>query len=121
MRKIQIEEQEKLQRFYNNIIEEKLGNEAIQGRVNIIHYLEKATGQDFKGTKDFKEKMERFFIGADKTKGTELKEARKKKGLSQEALAAHLDVSRVYLAQMESNRKPLNTRGIRFLLENAYA
>ena len=45
----------------------------------------------------------------------ELREARKKKGWSQESLSLHLGCSKSFLCQMEKGRKPLNSKALEFI------
>lgn len=108
---------EGLRKLYRLITEGKLGDEQIQKRVNIVRYLERETGQNFRSTDDFKKKMECYFIGQGKMQGADLRKIRKEKGWGQKTLADYLKISRVYLAQMESGRKPLNRGAVNFLYE----
>lgn len=112
MKKVTVEEQDKIKRLYDLIIERKLQS------VFAISYLEKTTGLDFKSTKDFKDKMERFFIGGAPNKGAELKELRKRKGLTLSTLATILGCSARYLKMMESNKRPINRKAVSYLRDS---
>jgi len=115
MKRLSLEELEGLRKLYKLITEKKLGDDLIQERVEIIRYLEQKTGQDFRDTNDFKKKMECYFIGQNKMRGADLRKLRKKKGWTQKVMAEYLNVSRIYLAKMESGGRPLNRGAVNFL------
>lgn len=106
-----------IKKLYRIIKENRLPDSQLDTRVNIVRYLEEVTGNDFKSTKDFHEKMERFLSSQSYT-GNELKEARERKGWNQDALAFKLHTSRQYVGCMEKGTKPLNSKALRFIEEN---
>jgi len=85
-------------------------------RVLLVRVLENATGFQFRNTRDFKEKMEQFFLFGNP--GGILKKARKKRGLTQWQLARQLRVTQSAIARMEAGEIPLNTAAISFIKQN---
>jgi len=85
-------------------------------RVLLVRALENATGFQFRNTRDFKEKMEQFFLFGNP--GGILKKARKKRGLTQWQLARQLRVTQSAIARMETGEIPLNTAAISFIKQN---
>jgi len=85
-------------------------------RVLLVRALENATGFQFRNTRDFKEKMEQFFLFGNP--GGILKKARKKRGLTQWQLARQLGVTQSAIARMEAGEIPLNTAAISFIKKN---
>ena len=85
-------------------------------QVLLMRALENATGFQFRNTRDFKEKMEQFFLFGNP--GGILKKARKKRGLTQWQLARQLRVTQSAIARMEAGEIPLNTAAISFIKKN---
>jgi len=85
-------------------------------RVLLVRALENATGFQFRNTRDFKEKMEQFFLFGNP--GKTLKRIRKERGLTQRQLAEKLFVTQSAVARMEAGDIPLNARAIDFVKKN---
>ena len=80
-----------------------------------IQWLEHITGNDFKCTKDFHNKMEKFF-SKHYYRGADLRKARKWSGMDHSELANWFDVSRNTIKKMETNKKPLSQDAIDFIM-----
>ena len=110
---------EKIKAYYFIICENEIGDnsDALQGKVNIILFLEKELKTNFKDTQDFHRKVAAFFMKKEKFGGTTLREIRNEKGWSRKAMAASLGCSYRHLNRMEQNKVPLSKNALRFVQE----
>ena len=83
-------------------------------QTKLVEWLEYVIKSQFKDTEDFHHKMSRF-LGLMETDGDRLKNARKRKGWTQEWLADYCGVSRSYLADMERGKRVLNNKAGEFI------
>jgi len=92
-----------------------------QARVNYIQMLEKETGIDIKNSQ-YLSIAEKFYKDKQKAQKLEgrLREVRKKKGWSLEAMAAHLGVSIGHLSNMELGRKPLTESALSLIKQHGF-
>ena len=84
-------------------------------RVSAVQWLEHITGYDFKCTKDFHDKMEKFF-SRHYYRGADLRKARKWSGMERSDLADLFGVSINTIKKMETNKKPLSQDAIDFII-----
>ena len=84
-------------------------------RVSAIQWLEYITGYDFKCTKDFNDKMEKFF-SKHYYCSADLRKARKWSGMERSDLADWFRISIHNVKQMETNKKPLSQDAIDFIM-----
>jgi ribosome-binding protein aMBF1 (putative translation factor) len=80
-----------------------------------IQCLEWVTGYSFTCTKDFRNKMERFFT-KHYYRGADLRKARKWSGMDYSELADWFGVSIHTIKQMETNKKPLSQEAVGFII-----
>lgn len=98
-----------IKKLYDAIIQRKIIS------VLAIQWLEHITGYDFKCTRDFHDKMGKFF-GKHYYLGADLRRARKWSGLERSDLADLLGVSVHTIKKMEINKKPLSQDAIDFII-----
>lgn len=103
--------QEKIQWLANFLDKTKNQNDAlsVQKRSLAVLQMELIMDTKFKNTKDYKEKLKNYLITSP-IEGKDLKEARRKDNLTQQALAKQLGVSRALIGHMERNERPLSKK-----------
>jgi ribosome-binding protein aMBF1 (putative translation factor) len=90
-------------------------------RVKTVFNLEHDANMDILTMNDYVQALEVVATAdAKKSMCRELKRAREAKGWSQRILAAHLGVSAPLIWSMESGRKRLNNKALRFIEETDY-
>jgi DNA-binding XRE family transcriptional regulator len=105
---------DRVKRLYTIIRDGALPDSELGERVNIVRELERLTSCDFKDTADFHRKVSSFLARKDNN-GIRLREARKSRGWPLSTMGVHLGVSKQFVAQMESGRKPLSDKALAFL------
>lgn len=85
-----------------------------------IACLERITQNEFKSTRDFRQKMEAF-LKKHYYKGIDLRRARKWSGMEQSELAEWFNVSKHRIIQMETGKKPLSQDAIDFIKVMGFA
>ena len=83
--------------------------------VGRIRKLEEESGIEIKNSEDMRKAEEIIEQKEMNYTGKDLREARKKKSLSQASLAFLLLTTPAYISQMESGAKPLNLKAIEFI------
>ena len=110
---------QRVKNLYSIIANGQLGDDAesVCIRVDIVRELERLTGQNFKSTEDFHQKVNSFLLEqqAQGNDAKSLSSARKQAGLTQKQLAEILCVSIRRIKHWEAGTKPISKKALIWL------
>ena len=107
---------DKIKHCYGLICDLPTVNETLQLKVEALQFLEAELGVDFKNTEEFYSTMDEFIISL--SGAEELRRIREANNWSQGRLASHLGVSQQFVMAMESGKKPLTKKVLRYINNN---